>query len=248
MARKKTPAVPPSDLAPPDTAEQRAIAEAETRLRARRKPVQTHTKLKDESLAVGPTHLDLDGFTARLLDAFGTTSKAVIDAEMLRLSGVLQTDKPGFETRLNAALALIEGIRPENELEAVLAVQIAATHAVAMSKLSLLQSVNTIPQAESAANIATKMQRTFTMQLEALSKMRRGGQQNVRVEHVHVHAGGQAVVGTINHAGGGRGDHEIPGQADTFEARSLAYAPGAPLWSEDPERQAVPSRGGAREA
>jgi hypothetical protein len=44
--------------------------------------------------------------------------------------------------------------------------------------------------------------RTFTMQVEALARKRRKGEQNVTVKHVHVHAGGQAVVGNVSHRGG----------------------------------------------
>jgi hypothetical protein len=39
--------------------------------------------------------------------------------------------------------------------------------------------------------------------LDALNRYRGKGQQKVTVEHVHVHAGGQAVVGTIQTPGGG---------------------------------------------
>ena len=40
--------------------------------------------------------------------------------------------------------------------------------------------------------------RTFTMQVEALQRYRGKGQQKVTVEHVHVHAGGQAIVGAVH--------------------------------------------------
>ena len=51
---------------------------------------------------------------------------------------------------------------------------------------------------ESNVNHATKMLRTFTAQMEALKRYRTGGQQKVTVEHVHVTAGGQAIVGVVN--------------------------------------------------
>jgi hypothetical protein len=43
--------------------------------------------------------------------------------------------------------------------------------------------------------------------VEALAKLRRGGEQTVRVEHVHVHEGGQAIVGNVMSRGkSGEGD------------------------------------------
>ena len=41
-------------------------------------------------------------------------------------------------------------------------------------------------------NQANKLSRTFATLLEALNRHRGKGQQKVTVEHVHVHAGGQA--------------------------------------------------------
>src|SRR3954470_16049819 len=75
------------------------------------------------------------------------------------------------------------------------------------------------------------------MQMEALSRYRGKGQQKVTVEHVHVHAGGQAVVGAVD-AGGGvaNGNQRQP------HAKALTHAPVAPLWSENPEREPVPAR------
>jgi hypothetical protein len=45
--------------------------------------------------------------------------------------------------------------------------------------------------------------RTFTTQLEALKKYRSVGDQTVRVEHVTVNEGGQAIVGNVTTGGGG---------------------------------------------
>jgi hypothetical protein len=44
--------------------------------------------------------------------------------------------------------------------------------------------------------------RTFTNQMETLKRYRSGAQQTVKVEHVHVHEGGQAIVGNVETGGG----------------------------------------------
>ena len=44
---------------------------------------------------------------------------------------------------------------------------------------------------------AAKLLGIYTRQWEALNKHRGKGQQKITVEHVHVHAGGQAIVGTV---------------------------------------------------
>jgi hypothetical protein len=83
--------------------------------------------------------------------------------------------------------------------------------------------------------MAVKLLRTFTAQTEALAKLRRGGEQTVRVEHVHVYEGGQAIVGSVETGGGvTRKELEQP------HAQALAHAPEPALWSQDPEQEPVP--------
>ena len=49
-----------------------------------------------------------------------------------------------------------------------------------------------------------KLARTFSSQVEALKKYRSTGEQNIRVQHVNVSEGGQAIVGKVQTGGGGR--------------------------------------------
>ena len=58
---------------------------------------------------------------------------------------------------------------------------------------------------------ANKLSRTYAALLEALNRHRGKGQQKVTVEHVHVHAGGQAVVGMVDAPARGGGSPEIGG-------------------------------------
>jgi hypothetical protein len=67
-----------------------------------------------------------------------------------------------------------------------------------------LNGSNTIPEQDSNGNLAVKLLRTFAAQTEALQRYRGKGQQKVTVEHVHVHTGGQAIVGSVSQSGGGR--------------------------------------------
>jgi len=72
----------------------------------------------------------------------------------------------------------------------------------------------------------------MTKFLEALNKHRGKGQQKVTVEHVHVHEGGQAVVGNVE----GR-RRQIRSER---QPHALGYAAGETLRSENTERETVP--------
>lgn len=69
-----------------------------------------------------------------------------------------------------------------------------------------------------------------------LNRHRGKGQQKVTVEHVHVHSGGQAVVGVVETPGGG----DRPKSEDQPHAKQLAHAPEPAMWSTDKERETVP--------
>ena len=64
-----------------------------------------------------------------------------------------------------------------------------------------LSRVETIQQQESATNAFNKLARTFAVQLEALKRYRSTGEQTIKVQHVTINEGGQAIVGTVEHGG-----------------------------------------------
>jgi hypothetical protein len=100
-------------------------------------------------------------------------------------------------------LSVIKGIEPQDQLEAMLAAQMAAVHNATITFVRRLAHVETIPQQDSAERAFNKLARTFAAQVEALKRYRTGGEKTVRVEHVTVNEGGQAIVGAVTH--GGRG-------------------------------------------
>src|SRR5258707_15879516 len=92
----------------------------------------------------------------------------------------------------------IEGFAPQNEVEAALAVQIACTHAAAMSVLAKLENgQGPVDRAVRLASAAARLLRAFTMQFETYRRLRHGGDQFVRVEHIHINEGAQAVIGNV---------------------------------------------------
>ncbi len=146
------------------------------------------------------------------------------------------------DTQLDATLAGLTGIAPRNELEGMMAAQLLAAHNAAMECYcrAMIPEQTFEGRRENLAQ-ANKLSRTYVMLVEALNRHRGKGQQKVTVEHVHVHAGGQAVVGHVEHAGGG-GREKAEEQP-----HAISYAPGTPVWSQDEERDPVPvTRDGER--
>lgn len=97
-----------------------------------------------------------------------------------------------------ASLAMLKGIKPQDEFEGMLAAQMVATHNTALEcfRRAMLPD-QTVQGRDNNLKNAAKLSGLFTRQMEALNKHRGKGQQKVTVEHVHVAPGGQAIVGTV---------------------------------------------------
>ena len=89
--------------------------------------------------------------------------------------------------------------------------------------------------------MADKLVRSFAALTDALNRHRGKGQQVVRVEHVTVQAGGQAIVGAVAQGGGG-GQQQSEDRAHA--QATLAHAPEPTLRSPNPSGQLVPVAGG----
>ena len=136
----------------------------------------------------------------QLKKALGTSSSDFVTASLHQLQAAAQFPGSGIsEVGINAALAFIEGFAPRNEVEAALAVQMACTHSATMSVLGRLGPAGgTEDHACRFASAAARLIRAYTMQFEAYRRLRHGGDQHVRVEHVHINEGAQALIGNVH--------------------------------------------------
>jgi hypothetical protein len=98
------------------------------------------------------------------------------------------------ETRYNATMAALKEIAPIGALEGML-----AAHMAVMDCYKHLNKTNDRNTHAYHLNQVNKLSRTYVALVEALNRHRGKGQQKVTVEHVHVHQGGQAIVGHVEH-------------------------------------------------
>jgi hypothetical protein len=251
MTRKQKPE--PSDHPSPSPRMLARIAEAKRRNAERLERPSVELKLKPEGEKIVAEINVARAGRETMLDAFGTTSMDFVQEEVERLSNyhrAAELSDRQHQRDLNAAIAVIDGTRPDNEAAAMLASQMAVTHALAMDMMGRAKRAELVVQADSAGSMAVKLLRTYTTQIEALAKLKRGGEQTVRVEHVHVYPGGQAIVGAVsNHrrAEGG-GVDEYGNQAfGTLDPRTLTSAPGAALLGPNAVGDAMPEARGERQ-
>jgi hypothetical protein len=144
------------------------------------------------------------------------------------------SDPATRDKQYSATVAALVGIGPKDELEGMMAAQLIAAHNAAMEcyRRAMIGEQTFEGRRENLAQ-ANKLSRTYATLLEALNRHRGKGQQKVTVEHVHVHAGGQAVVGIVDNPG--RGSQRK--SEDQCDAKQIAHAPQPTMRSANTERQ-----------
>ena len=128
---------------------------------------------------------------------FGSDDPAFIDGFIGQLANIGSQGREIDEKGLAFVSSIVKDIEPRDQLEAMLAAQMAAVHSASMTFARRLAHVDTVQQQDSAARAFVKLTRTFTAQMDALKRYRSGGEQKMVVKHVHVSDGGQAVIGQV---------------------------------------------------
>lgn len=144
-------------------------------------------------------HGDGELWTLQLHAAFATGSPSVVQKFMDDLRDLCSEDydaKHGWKTNeseWNAALAMVNDIQPQSIREAALAAQMVAVHWMQMrlAKDALNRGGTVL---EKSASLASKLARTYAMQMETLQKERGRGpaphRQEIHVtreNHIHYH-------------------------------------------------------------
>jgi hypothetical protein len=183
--------------------EKSAIDKWRKRYNERVKPLKFKL-VNDRSLT--QTEEDPEKFWAKILETSGSPDVDFFLALLNQVRATLPKEEPIDAS--NFVAAFMHGLKPQDEMEGVLIAQMAGTHNLLMEYMrKAVIPEQHLEVAEDYTNRAYKLLNIFMKQVEALQKYRgKTSQQKVIVEHVHIHEGGQAVVGHIESKPRGEGD------------------------------------------
>ena len=190
--------------------------------------------LKSESgMSFTTEHIDDLAGPALIMQALGTTDSAFFTGLVAQLA-TADGGEPN-EQKLNFVLAVIKEIKPQDQLEAMLAAQMAAVHSATMRSACDLAEAESLQHRDSAERTFNKLARTFSSQMEALKRYRMGGEQTVRVQQVNVSEGGQAIVGNVTQGQKDAAPNQVPPQPlaiahdDTLPMRIIESKEAVPV-------------------
>ena len=112
-----------------------------------------------------------------LMESFGITDRGFISP---LYSQLIEADGFGGDG-VEFAAAVIKGLSPRDQLEAMLGAQMAVMHWASMKCMRQVADRRGTQFEESAVAMATKLARTFAAEMEVLKRYRSGGEQKVTV-------------------------------------------------------------------
>jgi hypothetical protein len=198
---KKKPNRETTEIAKPyePTANERRAFES-IRVRQRKTP-KVRVSQKKDGVSLSLDHPDQFYGRYPLMEALGTSDPDFFGPLLTQLAKAATQGENVDERAINFMVSVIKGVQPKDQLETMLAMQMAAVHMLTMDFARRLNNVANIPQQDSAERTLNKLARTFAAQVEAFKRYRSGGEQRVTVEHVTVNEGGKAIVGNVTNRG-----------------------------------------------
>lgn len=156
------------------------------------KPFDVRYEMKDGKVANSSEDFVKQGVA--LFEATGCLGVSLTHTIETQLLNVVGDPK---ETGLTAAIQFLSSQKPNDEVEGLILTQAYTAHLLAMKFAKRAAHLEDPDMIDRNANSAVRMMKTFTNHIEALNRYRGKGQQMVRVEHVTVNDGGQAVIAPI---------------------------------------------------
>ena len=136
-----------------------------------------------------------------LAEATGASDPEVaarLAQQVISVLSLANLDKEEKTRRIGSAFSLLKQIKPQNELEGLLASQMIGVHETVMECLQQSRLPAQTPAGrDTNLKHAVKFMGLFTKQLEALDRLRGKAQQKLTVERVNVEYGAQANVGIL---------------------------------------------------
>jgi hypothetical protein len=109
---------------------------------------------------LAPDHPEPEIGQLLLMEALGTTDPCFLNGLLGQLANVGTQGRDVDERGINFLLAVVKGVEPKDQVEAMLAAQMAAVHNATMTFARRLAHVDNIPQQDSAERAFNKLART----------------------------------------------------------------------------------------
>lgn len=152
-------------------------------------------KLYKRSIAI--SHADPQAAEPLLAEALGAADRDALHGMLRQLAKASAVAQKPDEANLAFMISMIGNIAPKDSIEAMLASQMVSIHVAAMRCACRLACTDDPSEQESFTRTLTRLSRTFSAQVEALSRHRNNDPRAITVQNLSVQDGGRAIVGNV---------------------------------------------------
>jgi hypothetical protein len=142
---------------------------------------------KDGNANTVAINLPKEGSLPRFMAAIGTQDQSFLDGFLHQL---VEANPNANERDINFVLSVVKGIAPRDQLEAMLAAQMALLHMQSMKLAGHLDYSETM-------RLFMKSSQTFAGLMETINRYRSAGEQKVTVQNVSLNDNARAIVGNV---------------------------------------------------
>jgi hypothetical protein len=159
------------------TAAERAAIQRRVERNAGRPSIRFKVSKSESDCEVGLDHADEIIGHILYMDAVGSADWDFACGIMKQLAKASCRGNDADEEKLNFMLSVVKGIQPRDQIEAMLASQMASVHVASMAVAARLIHAERASEQDSNERAFNKLTRTFAMQMEALQRYRTGAEQ-----------------------------------------------------------------------
>ncbi|WP_245318490.1 hypothetical protein [Bradyrhizobium sp. DOA1] len=152
-------------------------------------------KLYKHRIAI--SHADPQSAEQLLAETLGAADRDALHGMLRQLAKASAVAQKPDEANLAFMISMIGSIAPKDSIEAMLVSQMVSIHVAAMRCACRLACTEDPLQQESLTRALTRLSRTFSAQVEALSRHRNNDARAITVQNLSVQDGGRAIVGNV---------------------------------------------------
>jgi hypothetical protein len=146
-----------------------------------------------EAADLAPDHPEPAVGEVLLMAALGTADHDFYGGLVRQLGEACAQDGAVDERALNFMLSVVKGIKPRDQVEAMLAAQMAAVHMATLACARRLARAEA--PSDGAERALNRLSRTYVAQMDALARYRAGGEHDVSRPEVSASESGEAISG-----------------------------------------------------
>lgn len=132
--------------------------------------------------------------------------KFIVNAHVMAQSPINKDSD--LDELLTESIETIDSICPQDNVQLMLASQMTSIHNLQQKIMGYTVNTTMVDHVVKLGNLVAKLSNVFVQQVQLLNTLQNSEENKVIFEHVHIHGGAQAIVGTVSASCSDKGNNK----------------------------------------